>query len=110
MAYLTAVTREKGDRIGAVRPRTIAGAEGLVGERSAGVVRAVRIAGTDRVTRVMLSIVATSPRIEASVLASGMLRLLLLLMFLRTIAHCGRNRNAFIFVLRDTYRDYVHTK
>lgn len=49
----------------------------------------------------VLSIVATSPRIEARVLASGMLRLLLLLVFLRTIAHCGRDKSTFNFVFTD---------
>lgn len=90
VTYLTTVTREKGDRIGTVRPGAVAGAEGLVRERSTGVVRAVRIAGADRITRMMLSIVATPPRVESSVLGSGMLRLLLLLVFLRTIAHCPK--------------------
>lgn len=61
VAYLTTVTRQKGDRVGTVRPGAVAGAEGLVRERGTGVVRAVRIAGADRITRVMLSIVATPP-------------------------------------------------
>lgn len=107
VAYLTTVTGQKGDRIGAVRPRTVAGAKGLVRERTAGIVRTVRIAGADRVARVVLSAVAASPRVETGVLASGMLRLLLLLVFLGTITHCPKH-NCIYSAFRDM-RDYAHT-
>lgn len=93
MAYLTAVAGQKGHRVRAVRPRAVA--EGLIRKRSAGVVRVVRITGADRITRVMLSIVTTSPRVEAGVFASGMFRLLLLLVFLRAIAHCFKQNSVY---------------
>lgn len=92
MTYLTAVTGQKSHWISAVRPRAIAGTKCLIGKRRAGIIRAVRISGADRIIRMVLSAVTTSPRIKASIFASAMFRLLLLLVFLGAIAHY-RKRN-----------------